>query len=149
MFGGLFPHVLDDKGRTSLPKGWRDLLSGHEPPRLTADRRCLIIYPADVFEARVRALVEASRNGVHAAKPLLRLLSGYGIPCPFDKQGRILIPKEHRDLAALEREIMFVGMYDCIEIWNRDLYDEEIAIVQKDFEELNEKVQPEIKEFKR
>lgn len=148
MFGGLFPHVLDDKGRTSLPKGWRDLLSGPEPPRLTAEQRCLIIYPADVFNDRVRRLVAASQRGVHAARALLRLTAGYGIPCPFDKQGRILIPKEHQLLVGLEREIMFVGVHDYIEIWDRQRHAENIASICDNFEELNDKVQPELKEFK-
>ena len=37
-----------------------------------------------------------------------------------DKQGRVALPANLREFAQLEREVMVVGVYSRIEIWNRD-----------------------------
>ena len=38
--------------------------------------------------------------------------------CEIDKQGRILIPSQLRDLAGLGKDATLVGIDDHIEIWN-------------------------------
>ena len=37
-----------------------------------------------------------------------------------DKQGRVALPGNLRTFAHLEREVMVVGLYSRIEIWDRD-----------------------------
>ena len=61
MFYGIHDLVLDDKGRTNLPKPFRELLKTQEgEPQLTALPKCLTILPAAVFEALSHKLTEAS-----------------------------------------------------------------------------------------
>lgn len=38
----------------------------------------------------------------------------------LDKQGRILIPSMLRTAAALEKEVVFVGMMNRVEIWDKE-----------------------------
>jgi MraZ protein len=115
---------------------------------LTAKRACLAIYPHEKFLEKVQALVIASERGVHAAEKLLRITSGYGMPCPVDRQGRILIPSSHQDYAELRREIMFVGLETHMEIWDRALHAEHIALVRENLDEFEEQVRPDLKEIK-
>ena len=69
MFWGCHEHVLDDKGRTSLPKDFRDLLTrGSQLPWLTARSRCLAIYPAEKFDAiRARLSADVLNDSAEAA----------------------------------------------------------------------------------
>ena len=41
-----------------------------------------------------------------------------------DKQGRIIIPQQHKDYAGLERDVIIVGVMDKIEIWDLQRWNE-------------------------
>ena len=129
MFWGCHEHVLDEKGRTSLPKEFRDLLTrSSELPWLTARSRCLALYPADKFLKLRQRLSEDVLND--AAESLERLIIGHATPCSVDRAGRILIPPMLRRRAQLERDITFLGLTDRVEIWDRARYEAEIANTQ-------------------
>ena len=55
-----------------------------------------------------------------------------------DKQGRILIPSVLREFAALEKDVVFVGVGSRIEIWNREGWDESISDYDDDMDEVAE-----------
>ena len=132
MFWGCHEHVLDEKGRTSLPKEFRELLTrGTESPWLTAGPQCLSIFPADVFNRLRQHLSSEVLND--AAEQLERLIVGNATPCGVDKQGRILIPPPLRRRARLEREIVFTGLTDRVEIWDRARYEAAIASAQENY----------------
>jgi MraZ protein len=129
MFWGVHEHVLDEKGRTSLPKEFRELLTrGSELPWLTMRSRCLAIYPADKFDKIRQRLSQDVLND--AAEALERLIIGHATPCSVDRAGRILIPPALRRRVGLERDIVFMGLTDRVEIWDRTRYDTEIANTQ-------------------
>jgi MraZ protein len=117
-FAGAYEHVLDEKGRTSLPKEFRAQLAGPKPPWMTALRDCLAIFTAEDFEKLQRRLAEASTT-IDAIQRLQRLIVGMATPCPFDRQGRILVPPRLREWAFLDREIVFAGVGKRIELWDR------------------------------
>ncbi|MFI5314222.1 MAG: division/cell wall cluster transcriptional repressor MraZ [Myxococcota bacterium] len=132
MFWGCHEHVLDEKGRTSLPKEFRDLLTrGSESPWLTAGQHCLSIFPAETFKRLRERLASEVLND--AAEALERLIVGNATPCSVDRQGRILIPPPLRRRARLEREIVFTGLNDRVEIWDRARYEAAIANTQENY----------------
>jgi MraZ protein len=59
------------------------------------------------------------------------LIIGHATPCGVDRAGRILIPPTLRRRAQLEREIVFMGLTDRVEIWDRARYEAEIANTQE------------------
>jgi MraZ protein len=96
MFAGSHDHVIDDKGRTSLPKEFRLLLAEcNGDAWLTALRDCLAIFTPETFSAFHQKLGSAS-IAVEPVQQIQRLLVGMAAPCPLDKQGRILIPPGSR-----------------------------------------------------
>ena len=126
MFQGSAEHVLDDKGRTSLPKAFRDLLAREsDTPIITCGERCLTIYTADAFEAIKARLFEDPLPSSRIRRQQ-RLIVGNAQACRVDGQGRILIPPPLRRLGKLEREIVFAGIERQIEIWDRTLWNEEL-----------------------
>jgi MraZ protein len=43
--------------------------------------------------------------------------------CEADKQGRILIPSKLRESAGLDKDIVFVGVLNKIEIWSKERWE--------------------------
>ena len=52
-----------------------------------------------------------------------RFFLGNSCECLCDKQDRILIPKNLREYANLEKDIVLVGNLDRFEIWARDQWE--------------------------
>ena len=122
MFFGSYDHVLDDKGRTSLPKDFRDVLSAEkEDPWITAGGRCLSIYTDAEFQ-RIRATLTADPLPDAAVVRQQRLVLGNATRCRVDGQGRILVPAILRTHAGLAREITFAGRGTLIEMWDRSYW---------------------------
>ena len=48
----------------------------------------------------------------------LRALFAYAADCEPDPQGRILLPAKLREYAGLTKEVVVVGSFDRVEIWN-------------------------------
>ena len=59
---------------------------------------------------------------------LVSLYFGEAEQLPFDKEGRIVIPKKLIDHASLSKEVLFVGLGPTFQIWNPKYYDEKRII---------------------
>jgi MraZ protein len=118
LFWGCHDHVLDDKGRTSLPKTFRESFAQLDgTPWLIAMPRCLGLLPDEEFQRRQSALREY--GGLDSAENIQRLIIGMADPCLIDRQGRMGIPPKLRAWARLSREIVITGVGAWVEIWDR------------------------------
>jgi MraZ protein len=118
LFWGSHDHVLDEKGRTSLPKTFRESfaqLAGD--PWLIALPRCLALLPDEEFQRRYALLHEQA--GLDSTENVQRLTIGMAEPCTIDRQGRMGIPPKLRGWAGLERDIVITGVGSWVEIWDR------------------------------
>jgi len=52
----------------------------------------------------------------------MRPLFSHATKCEPDGQGRILLPKQIRDLAGLESSVTVVGVMDRAEIWDTETW---------------------------
>ncbi len=126
VFYGSHEHVLDDKGRTSLPKDFRELLKQQKAdPWLTAGAHCLAIYTADEFDRIKAKLTEDALPDGEIIRQQRRIL-GNATRCRVDAQGRILVPQTLRRYARLQRDIVFAGLGTLIEVWDRSLWKAEM-----------------------
>ncbi|MGE0708241.1 MAG: division/cell wall cluster transcriptional repressor MraZ [Planctomycetota bacterium] len=118
-------NTLDEKRRVAIPKAFRPQL-GDEQGELVLSRElggdgCLALWPRDRFEAKLREL-EGLRSGgagvgnetVRAYLRMVRISSERVKP---DRQARISLTKEQCGLAGIEREVVFVGAGDHLELW--------------------------------
>lgn len=51
-----------------------------------------------------------------------------------DAQGRISVPERLAEYAGIEKEIVFVGAGDVIEMWNPESYRKYVAGAEEDFD---------------
>jgi len=117
VFQGASQLTLDGKGRVSIPSRHRDVLTAQCEGRLTLTRHpdgCLLVYPRPVWEARREDIAALP----YAARALQRLLLGNAADTEIDSAGRVLVPAELRAAAALERDVMLLGMATHFELWD-------------------------------
>lgn len=114
-FFGRYDHSLDAKGRLILPSRLRTRLGSR--CFLTAHLEdCLALWPPETFEAEIesreaQAVDTWSRNAT-------RDWFAQVAEVEQDNQGRILISAELREYAALEREVIVIGVRDHVELWS-------------------------------
>jgi MraZ protein len=118
MFLGEFEHSLDVKGRVILPAKFRDQLA--DGAVVTKGRGgCLWVLTPEEFLSVSNLVREQSKRGAKELNAARAFFSGSDEIQP-DKQGRVALPANLREFAHLEREVMVVGLYSRIEIWDRD-----------------------------
>ena len=115
MFVGTFEHSLDGKGRVVLPAAFRNELAGRGI--VAQHQRCLAVWTTSGFDEVANRLRDKVREGL-APQNALRALSANAVQVEPDSQGRILIPQRLRQFAELDRDLVVIGAFDRIEIWD-------------------------------
>ncbi len=118
MFWGEYSHHLDKKGRLIIPARYRSNLPVGAVLTRGLDRN-LIIFPPDAWRGISEQLNRLPITDPKA-RALRRLMFSGMVELSLDRQGRILIPPYLRQYAALDGEVLIVGMETFIELWNPD-----------------------------
>lgn len=125
MFRGRYEHTLDSKGRVSFPATYRDVLeemddSGEHTDEVVLTHALdgnLDCYPVQrwrAFEERLQELSSFKREVKHVK----RLYIGSAQACSIDGNGRLLVPKSMREYAGLDRDVVWVGVGEKVELWS-------------------------------
>jgi len=56
------------------------------------------------------------------------------ITAPLDAQGRITIPQHLSQHAGIEKDVLFVGAGEVIEMWDPETYRQYVGGTEKDFD---------------
>lgn len=126
MFRGATRVTLDEKGRMVLPTRQRQraLERGEGRVVVTVDRDgCLLIYPLPDWEQIERRLMSLPSLNERARR-LQRLMVGHATELELDAQGRLLVPPELREFAALSRHAMLIGQGNRLELWDETRWNE-------------------------
>lgn len=116
MFMGEYQHSIDEKGRVTVPSKYRDQLGDKFVLTKGLDG-CLFIYTHYEWAEFEKKLKNLPLTNINARKFSRFFLSG-AIECMTDKQGRILIPHTLRIYSCIEKDIVFIGMSNRIEVWS-------------------------------
>ena len=126
VFRGATKVNLDAKGRMAIPTRYRERLSARCDGQLivTVDKdHCLLVYPLPDWEELERKLVRLpSMNKV--ARRIVRIMVGYATEVDMDGNGRILVSKELREFAGLEKSAMLIGQGNKFELWDEQTWNE-------------------------
>ncbi|HJP04791.1 MAG: cell division/cell wall cluster transcriptional repressor MraZ [Chromatiales bacterium] len=120
MFRGASKITLDNKGRMAIPTRYRDGIIARSLGSLVAtiDRDpCLLIYPLPDWEEMERRLMRLSGNKP-AIRAFQRRVVGHAAELDMDSHGRVLIPRELRDIAGLNKQAMLIGQGNKFELWD-------------------------------
>ena len=122
MFTGEYHHSIDAKGRLIVPSKFREQL-GNEFVVTKGLDGCLFVYSNEEWqriEEKFREIPLTTKD----ARKFSRFFFAGAATCEVDKQGRILLPSNLREYAAIEKEVVSVGVLSRVEIWRKDRWSE-------------------------
>jgi len=118
---GSFDHMLDAKGRVFIPAKWRETVGDTLIVTVglleTQTEKCLYgmsVEEWERFSHKLSTLPVTDTSG----QAIRRRLYASAAACEIDKQGRILIPAQLRELTGLMKDATLIGVGDRVEIWN-------------------------------
>jgi transcriptional regulator MraZ len=135
---GNFERILDEKLRLALPKQLREPLAAAGQLLLTPGTDgSLAIFPLHAFAALAEKLAARSPTG-QDVRAFSRLLYSQSHTVEIDSQGRIRLPVELARLAALEGDVMLLGVGDRVELWNKSRWEAYFADLAPRYDQLAE-----------
>ena len=124
MYFGEYNTVLDDKGRITVPRAFRETMSvlKHYVWYMTRGFDGSIFLFNQPEWDKIRA--QAGRFGSMNARALdfRRLLFSSVAEVQPDRQGRVPVPAHLREHAGLTREAVLLGVDDHLELWSREAW---------------------------
>lgn len=133
MFIGRYYHKLEAKNRLSVPVKFRETLQGQSVLTKGLDG-CLALYSEEAWKV-VTSGLEKLIQTKHTTREYIRYLTNDAQEADIDSQGRILIADELKQAAALQKDVVIVGSYDHIEIWDQSCYHTYIEQTEKNIED--------------
>ena len=96
--------------------------------------RCLFLYPLPEWEkVLVRLERQKARIDPKQRRNYLQLME-HTSDASLDAQGRVTIPPHLAQHAGIEKEVLFVGAGDVIEMWDPTTYRKYVGDSEKDFD---------------
>lgn len=137
---------LDSKSRVSVPSHFRNTLKNQ-------NFRGIIAFPSysncsiDACGInRMESIANSLDDGDNYSREEYELISLYfseAEKLPFDKDGRVIIPKKLLEHAQIKKNVLFVGLGPTFQIWDPELYNEQKNLTIKIAKE--KKLKPRLK----
>ena len=118
MFIGEYKYSIDDKKRLAIPVKFRQLL-GKKAVITQGLDKCLILYPTREWGNLAKKIAKLPLAQADA-RSFARLMLGGAMEVAFDALGRILIPDYLKNYAGMKKKVIFVGLYDRVEVWDEE-----------------------------
>lgn len=118
MFSGEYTYSIDEKKRLAIPPKFRQVL-GKKAVITRGLDNCLFLYPLKDW-AKLAKKISQLPLAQADARGFTRLMLGGAMEAAMDGLGRILIPDYLKKYAFLKKKVIFVGLYDRIEIWDEE-----------------------------
>ena len=127
MLLGEYEYTVDDRGRLAIPARLREafrtglvLARGLE--------RCVTVYPIPQWEQLAGRMLSLPPNNVDARR-WQRAIFPSAFQLELDRQGRVLLPQTLREYAGIDTNVVIVGMYHTLEIWDSAAWQSERALL--------------------
>ncbi|MCL2740900.1 MAG: division/cell wall cluster transcriptional repressor MraZ [Oscillospiraceae bacterium] len=139
MFEGCFTHVVDGKGRVNMPQPFRD--GGCDRFKLTVGAEgCLYAYDMGGWARILEAIGSLPTSDEHA-RNAQRLIIGLSATVEADTHGRVLIPQMHREMSGIQRNVVFIGAANRIEVWAQERWEAQFGSPGADYRKVYEELQ--------
>lgn len=138
MLVGEYRHSLDEKGRLILPAKFRSefadglvITKGFE--------KSLFVYSKSYWlgvAEKIQSMQMLSKD----VRQLTRFFFGGAHETQLDRNGRLILPPQLRTHAEIKKEVVFLGVYNRLEIWSKEKWEAYEAEAESSIEEVAEKL---------
>jgi len=126
MLRGNYPATVDGKGRLKIPTAFKTYLDENftQDFYLTSlDGQFVRVYPFNVWQ-KIEEKLAALPSMNKFKKKFLDRTNYWGQQVRMDGQGRVLIPTQLRESAAMHGEVAVLGYLNYLDVWNTERYRE-------------------------
>ncbi len=138
MLIGEYTHTLDSKKRSSLPSRFRKELG----KKLVATHgldHCLFLYPQKEWD-KISSKI-ADLGMAHAdTRGFNRFILAGAVELEVDSAGRILLPEFLCKFAGLKDKVVFAGVHNRVEVWDKLRWQKYKQQIEDQAEEMSEKL---------
>ncbi len=135
-FIGTHRHTLDDKGRVSVPAQFRRQLTAEDLYLNVGMEGCLVLYPSDKWQEVQEKLLSLPRTKKN--RFVVRNFAQNLKAVSVDSQGRITISTDLAEKAGIKGDVLFLGKFDTMELWQPEKYEAYISDSEFSCEEIVE-----------
>ncbi len=140
---GTFECKADAKGRLMLSAAYKKQLAAELQDGFVLKRSvfqpCLELYPMSEWNKMMKKVNKLNRF-VKKNNDFIRLFTAGVKVVDLDASGRLLIPKDLQQFAAIKKEVVLSSAINIIEIWDKASYEKAVNDATVDFAELAEEV---------
>jgi len=139
MLLGEYDHALDDKNRLAIPARFRAAFADGIVVTRGLDG-CLYAYTRLDWQKLVDGRLAELDMLSEAGRLILRHFFSGATEAELDKQGRVGIPTALIESAKLGKEVTVAGVYDHLEIWDRQTWRDQLTKVEGSAEDVAERL---------
>lgn len=136
MYLGRYYHTLETNGRVSLPKDFR--ANGNHFVATRGLDGGLLIFPEDAFTSTLQQLRQTSFTKKDQ-RDLIRLMTNEAKVLELDKLGRVQLPDYLVQFAQLKKEVVWVGSYAYLELWDQTIYHQYLDQIEPEYAAIAER----------
>ncbi len=131
MLIGTYRHQVDAKKRMRMPSKFKAELGSNF---IITKGTCgnLFVFSSTEFSALYEKMAAIPLFDEEAQNPIRKFLSS-AFDAEEDGQGRVLLPKELVKFAGIEKNLVFVGVGNRVEIWAEEVWDKKDSEDGTDF----------------
>jgi len=137
MFIGRYYHTLEENNRVSLPKKFRNIETNWIVTRGLDGG--LFLFRAANFKEELEKLSQRTFTK-KAHRDFIRLMTNDAKEIIADKNGRVSLPEYLIKFAQLKKQLVVIGSYSHIEIWNQNRYHQYLEKIESQAEKIAERV---------
>ena len=142
MLIGEYIHTIDEKNRVSLPVKFRQEM-GKKIIITPGLDQCLFVFTAKEWTKVSRKLSDSESDLSFLKsdkRSFNRFMFGRAAEVEVDSIGRILIPDFLKERIKLSSKAAIIGVEDRVEIWNDQTWSQYKEVIEKQADQLAEKL---------
>lgn len=138
MLIGEYRSKTGEKKRVSLPKKFREEL-GENLILTRGYENALILVNKDMWQNVAKEVMEGSFINKNI-RDTSRFLVGGAKEIETDSQGRFVIPQALVEHAQISNEVVFIGLINWIEIWDKEKWNERLQYLKENGEQIADEI---------
>jgi MraZ protein len=139
MLLGEHEHTIDEKNRLTLPARFRQSFAEGGVVTRGMDG-CLYVYSREEWERLLTSPLGSLNPLSRDDRMMQRYFFSGAMEVEPDKQGRVMLPSALIEHAKLGRDVVVAGVYDHLEIWDRNAWRDQMREVEGSAEHVAERL---------